>query len=809
MMKATRRLVNFLFGFIGSAVFLSGASAQNAMPAPSGLVAWWKGEGNTLDAVGANSGVTNVGLSFTPGEVGTAFQFDGINSKIELGDPEDLQFTNSFSIESWIWIKDLPSPSQQLGHILFRGDTRYALDPYYFSVMADGGLRFHIEDDLGTVPGGVNLDAGVVTPQKWVHVAAVFDADAASMVVYLDGVPVGQTNTIVRPFRVLSGGGVALGNHSQGYDAQAFNGLVDELSVYNRALDASEVAAIYAAGSQGKSSSPGPVITEQPANAEVFLGGTVAFRVRADSTLPLTFQWRHDGATIPLATNSTLNLTGARLSQGGDYSVTVSDANGSVDSSNAFLKVLLPPVSGLVAYYPFTGSAYDASGNGNDGTVVGATLSSDRFGVPHAAYSFAGTATPESTIKVETTPFGLAPDFTFAAWVNFAGGIDNPRIFSTAGWEIGTVGAGASRRINFNNLTATQLYNVVSSNSYAAGAWHHVVAVRTTNAMMLYVDGLLQGAGNASGDLDYTRPFIPEIGGNSGSLRDAFGGKLDDVCIFSRALSADEIEVFYNSTNAVDFLNPKINHAPIADAGASEKLVVSPNGMNALVVLDASLSSDADADPLTCSWFQTGGSNALANGVVTVQTLPLGTNLLTLVVSDGLAVGTQDFTNEVITTSEAVDRLADLVRSRSVKLQPLIASLNAALASIDRSQPAVAINQLQAFQQKVQVMLTSFDSVLAAQLITNAQAVIDALNEGISAPVPTAEITSLTRGEGGRAHLKIRGSAGRTYVVETSTDLVNWQTAGIAIQCGDAAFEFDDPQSPTIGARYYRIASPK
>src|SRR6266481_4068540 len=68
----------------------------------------------------------------------------------------------------------------------------------------------------------------------------------------------------------------------------------------------------------------------------------------------------------------------------------------------------------LVAYYPFNGNALDESGNGNNGTVVGATLTADRFGNENSAYYFSGSqyiSAPDSPSLNSTT--GL----TLAAWV--------------------------------------------------------------------------------------------------------------------------------------------------------------------------------------------------------------------------------------------------------------------------------------------------------------------------------------------------------------------------------------------------------
>ena len=69
--------------------------------------------------------------------------------------------------------------------------------------------------------------------------------------------------------------------------------------------------------------------------------------------------------------------------------------------------------NGLVAYYPFDGNANDESGNGNDGTVNGATLTEDRFGNAESAYNFDGNnANIQSLISIN-----LAQGMSYSAWV--------------------------------------------------------------------------------------------------------------------------------------------------------------------------------------------------------------------------------------------------------------------------------------------------------------------------------------------------------------------------------------------------------
>ena len=118
-----------------------------------------------------------------------------------------------------------------------------------------------------------------------------------------------------------------------------YGGLLDELSLYNRALASNEVAAIYIAGSGGKCppTPTSPSIIEPPASQAVAAGRTVNFSVIAVGTLPLSYQWEFNGTNIAGATNTTLTLTNVQLSQAGNYAVLVTNFYGSVLSLNALL----------------------------------------------------------------------------------------------------------------------------------------------------------------------------------------------------------------------------------------------------------------------------------------------------------------------------------------------------------------------------------------------------------------------------------------------------------------------------------------
>jgi hypothetical protein len=163
--------------------------------------------------------------------------------------------------------------------------------------------------------------------------------------------------------------------------------------------------------------------------------------------------------------------------------------------------------------------------------------------------------------------------------------------------------------------------------------------------------------------------------------------------------------------------------------GVTDLLVISPNGLNAEVVLDASQSTDSDNNPLQFSWTENGVS--LATGVRTTNAFAVGTHTVTLVVSDGQTTDTETVTFEVITLSEGVAAVLNQIDSSDIPQRakrPLVATLNSAISLLESGHTKGGINHLNALQHKISVQIARSNPELANTLIQAIQQILDAAN---------------------------------------------------------------------------------
>jgi hypothetical protein len=316
------------------AIYSAGSAGKcppSCTPAPSGLIGWWPGQSNANDVVSGNNGVAQ-NITYTTGVVGQAFACDpdnypyGTYAGIQIPDSPAYVLTNALSIEGWI------RPRGDGYNIFWRGDNRPGMDPYFLGMWGNNNIRFQICDQAGdSVTVGTYLDYN-----QWTHVAATLDGSTGTMSIYTNGVLVDQMVTTVRPFGDLIPGdspGVGIGNVNDGGNNFPFIGDIDEISLYNRALSADEIQAIYSAGSMGKCTGPlPPGITVPPVSQTTIAGSNVVLSVVASGTGPFSYQWSFNGTNVSGATNATLTLTNLHPYQSGSYAVTITTPYGSISS---------------------------------------------------------------------------------------------------------------------------------------------------------------------------------------------------------------------------------------------------------------------------------------------------------------------------------------------------------------------------------------------------------------------------------------------------------------------------------------------
>ena len=363
-----------------------------------------------------------------------------------------------------------------------------------------------------------------------------------------------------------------------------------------------------------------PVIVQQPQPFTNNLGTSNAFSVAVFGSEPLLYQWFKDGLAIANATNNLLPLPNLQSNQVGYYSVTVTNLYGWTLSSNALLSIPgLPPPSlwqGLVAYYPFNGNANDASGNGNNGTVNGAVLTTDRLGASNAAYSFNGS---NSSITFASLPLAQVDNWTISAWVNPASlnqlGMAVEVGYDNSSWGDG-YGFGFQTDAEWTGLFS---YLAFIRSGYVmpdTNRWYHVVMLRDTGITKFFVNG------TQTANTYTATPFTPSaftIGAANGAYY--FNGQVDEVRLYNRPLSSNEVAQLY----AFEADIPVITSQP-------QGSIVSQGGAAAFAVAATA------QNPLTYQWSQGGApiANATNATLLLSNVQPSQAGLYTVAISNGL-----------------------------------------------------------------------------------------------------------------------------------------------------------------------------
>lgn len=370
-----------------------------------------------------------------------------------------------------------------------------------------------------------------------------------------------------------------------------------------------------------------PVITVDPQPTVSAANATARLSVTATGDAPLTYQWRKNGRNISNggnisgATSATLSITEFSAADVGVYSVAVFNNSGSVISKNAAVDLATYSISDrLVAHWKMDetgGTTVDnAVAGGSDGEITGAgTFGAGKIG---------------NALTLDGNSYVFVPNFTKAkqaiagsAWVfldpNIGGDVV---VFRNAQGDM-TVSGGASRVVgqfevgfvaDINDLTLRPMATVglgpniaraTGTAAVATGAWHHIAFSADGAQLRVYLDGAQVAAVDylaeintpdinyisMGAQLNLADPLDPASLGLDATTPKLLLGSLDDVALWTRALSAKEVELIYAAGQNGQALNTVVVPRPTVEP----RLTVSRVGNTVTVIFDGGALQSAPA----------------------------------------------------------------------------------------------------------------------------------------------------------------------------------------------------------------------
>ena len=231
-----------------------------------------------------------------------------------------------------------------------------------------------------------------------------------------------------------------------------------------------------------------------------------------------------------------------------------------------FTTEIHPLKIGLIAYYPFDGDANDYSGNSNHGTNYGAALTTDRFGNSNSAYDFDGI--DDYIVTNTNIDDNLNAGASFVAWIYLPEVGTYGRILSNYNGtgapgdcveRIGFVfGVTNDQSLNIFYASDGNDYNgrITNTGDFEVNTWYHVVGTWDgtfhSTGFKLYINGVqsdtndFETGNDGCGYLESDNPFHIGMGHCSIGECAPFNGSIDEVRIYNRALTEDEIQLIYH-----------------------------------------------------------------------------------------------------------------------------------------------------------------------------------------------------------------------------------------------------------------------
>jgi hypothetical protein len=499
-----------------------------------------------FDGSGRNHHGTVSGAERVSGKIGGALRFDGVDDWVTVADAPGLDLSSGLTLEAWV------NPSVVGGWqtvLLKEGAGNMAYELYANIDTARPAAYF-------TTPGGAIraiTGTAALAANTWTHIAATYDG--AHMRFYMNG---SLVRTVARTGAILATDGPLHIGGNEVWGGEWFSGLLDEVRIYNRALSASEIQADMSGATL-----PNPPANHAPVAQNDSLTTVADAPVSFTAAALLANDSDANGDPITITSMAVASVAGGTVASSGDetwsytppagyagsdsFTYVIEDGRGGSASGKVTVTVTPPSPpqpSGLVLALGFNegaGSAVtsDASGKGHNGEVREAQFVAGRFG---NALRFDGVN--DWVTVADSAALDLSSAMTIEAWVN-------PSV--VAGWQTVLLKEGtgnmAYELYSNNDVNRPAVYftggngairTATGTAKLAPNTWTHVATTYDGTSMRVYVNGVLVRTVARSGAILATAGPL-HIGGNEVWGGEFYSGLIDEVRIYNRALSLEEI----------------------------------------------------------------------------------------------------------------------------------------------------------------------------------------------------------------------------------------------------------------------------
>gem|GEM_PF-3460308 len=506
----------------------------------NGLVGEWTFDKNSTSqddtSTNNNTATPQKGAEYTPNGYGKgAYTFNGINQsmRVSSGATPIQVGTNDFTLGAWI-----KTGSSTAGPIILGS---YNIYPIWYIRLASGSGAASARIGYNT---SLNYEysGGALANDAWHHVIATYDRDQ-NMTLYVDGVRIvsgnisGLNNIDMTTTNMLEIGSVSGGS------AYFFNGTIDEVRIYNRSLNASEVGLLY-----NRSYDKHTIVDSMTAPGDTWsacyisaAGTNTSSEVCSGNiTLPNAYQ-----LTLNSASLSSL-LDQNRSNESAYFTFNVTSTRRESEEAAHYETMTSLTKNGqeqLILSMPFSygdNSTTARNWRGTNGVVSGATVYNDTGGVDGTgAYEFDGIDDIISATINTNTQF---ENQTLSLWLkakqSSAGGINN--VFAR------TQGNNGYWAFINNNLRYGSGFCINAPMNINETEWHHFVTTTENNIIYAYIDGaqLINVSANET-NCNFTALTAVSIGRYSLSSSLGFNGSIDDVKLFNTSLTAEQVRQLY------------------------------------------------------------------------------------------------------------------------------------------------------------------------------------------------------------------------------------------------------------------------